>query len=54
MAEKTERKPTRPRKRPWQRPRVKAGQLFESNSLACAKSPTMPNEMCLQVGFSTS
>jgi len=55
MAEKSTRKPTPPRrKRQWRRPQVKSGQLFESNSLACNKSPTMPNEECMTVGFQTS
>jgi hypothetical protein len=49
VAEKTDRKPSRPRKRPWQRPQVKTGQLFESNSLACGKAITMPNDMCQQI-----
>jgi len=40
MAEKSTRKTTRPKsKRPWRRPQVKSGQLFESNSLACGKTP---------------
>jgi len=38
VAEKSERKPSRPRKRQWHRPQVKTGQLFESNSLACGKT----------------
>ena len=39
MAEKVQRKTTKPaRKRQWQRPRVKSGKLFESNSLACGKN----------------
>jgi hypothetical protein len=39
MAEKVQRKvPKSPRKRQWQRPRVKSGKLFESNSLACNKT----------------
>jgi hypothetical protein len=34
-------------KRPWQRPEIQSGQLFEANSLACFKSgPT--SEECLQ------
>jgi hypothetical protein len=41
MAEKVQRKtPKSPRKRQWQRPRVKSGRLFESNSLACTKVVT--------------
>ncbi|HEX2659923.1 MAG TPA: hypothetical protein VHU40_16680 [Polyangia bacterium] len=50
-------KPPRPRptatenrpaaKRPWQTPRVRTGQLFESNSLACGKNtPLIPQ--CVQ------
>ena len=39
MAEKAQRKSTKPqRKRQWQRPRIKSGHLFESNSLACGKN----------------
>jgi len=40
MAEKVQRKTTKPgrKRRQWQRPRVKSGKLFESNSLACGKS----------------
>ena len=39
MAEKTTRKQTKPAaKRPWRRPQVKTGQLFESNSLSCGKT----------------
>ena len=46
MAEKSTRKTTRPKsKRPWRRPQVKSGQLFESNSLACGKSAPI-NEEC--------
>jgi hypothetical protein len=30
-------KPQPPRRRPWSRPRVQSGKLFESNSLACNK-----------------
>jgi hypothetical protein len=38
MPDKPERKPPRPRsKKRWEPPRVKTGQLFESNSLACGK-----------------
>jgi len=55
MADKSTRKPNRPPpKRQWRRPQVKSGQLFESNSLACGKSPAMPNEECQMVGFQTS
>jgi hypothetical protein len=39
MAEKTTRKQTKSgAKRPWRRPQVKTGQLFESNSLSCGKT----------------
>lgn len=38
MAEKTPRKaPPKRTKKAWQKPKVKSGQLFESNSLACGK-----------------
>lgn len=38
MAEKTPRKASPKRiKKAWQKPKVKSGQLFESNSLACGK-----------------
>jgi hypothetical protein len=32
------RKPARPGKKAWQRPRIRSGKLFESNSLACGKN----------------
>ena len=55
MAEKTDRKPNRPRKRQWRRPQVKTGQLFESNSLACGK--TIPQsgmiEQCAMIANSS-
>lgn len=38
MANKPKRKPTRPAKKAWQKPRIKSGRLFESNSLACGKN----------------
>ena len=45
MAEKVQRKtPKSPRKRQWQRPRIKSGRLFETNSLACAK---MFDDQCM-------
>ena len=48
MSPKTPRPPARPRKKTWQRPRVKSGRLFESNSLACGKNgPGM--EQCEQI-----
>jgi hypothetical protein len=34
-------------KRVWEPPRIKTGQLFESNSLSCGKS-NMMMEPCLQ------
>ncbi len=53
MAEKPQqRKPPR-RKKAWQRPRVKTGQLFESNSLACLKND-IGMEQCADQGFTTS
>jgi len=55
MAEKSSRKPNRPApKRPWRRPQIKSGPLFESNSLACNKSPSMPNEQCMLGPFQQS
>ena len=46
MASKSKRKLTGPKK-VWQKPRIKSGRLFESNSLACGKNgPGM--EMCEQ------
>ncbi len=45
MAEKVQRKtPKSPRKRQWQRPRIKSGRLFETNSLACGK---MFDDQCM-------
>ena len=38
MADKPKRKPTRPAKKAWQKPAIKSGRLFESNSLACGKN----------------
>jgi hypothetical protein len=38
MADKAPRRPARPTKKPWQRPQIKSGRLFESNSLACGKN----------------
>ena len=50
MAEKSDRKPSRPRKRQWHRPQVKTGQLFESNSLACGKThPDVERVQCQQM-----
>jgi hypothetical protein len=40
LAEKRTRKPPpKGKKKTWASPRVKTGQLFESNSLACTKTP---------------
>jgi uncharacterized OB-fold protein len=51
MAEKVQRKTPKPaRKRRWQPPKVKSGQLFESNSLACGKVFSTGNEDCLASG----
>lgn len=39
MAEKSQRKaPIKAKKKPWEKPRVKSGRLFERNSLACGKN----------------
>jgi hypothetical protein len=47
VAHKTPRKPTPRGKKTWQRPRIKSGRLFESNSLACGKNgPGM--DQCMQ------
>ena len=55
MADKANRKPSKPpTKRPWRKPQVKTGQLFESNSLACNKSPASPNDECMQGPFQQS
>jgi hypothetical protein len=49
MAEKLPRKPAKPaRKRRWQPPKIKSGQLFEANSLACGKSTAAPQDECFQ------
>jgi hypothetical protein len=49
LAEKTRRK-TQPKgkKKPWESPRLKTGQLFESNSLACSKD-NPGTEQCFQI-----
>ena len=49
MAEKTDRKQNRPRKRAWHRPQVKTGQLFESNSLSCGKHISNAVDQCQQM-----
>jgi hypothetical protein len=46
--EKSKAKPTKRPKRTWQRPSVKTGTLFESNSLACGKM--VFQEECQQGG----
>jgi len=38
VADKSKRKSARPAKKAWQKPRIKSGRLFESNSLACGKN----------------
>lgn len=48
MPDKTPRKPSRPpAKKTWERPRIKTGHLFESNSLACGKNAPQI-EQCMQ------
>ena len=49
MAKKTPRK-TQPKgkKKRWEAPRIKSGQLFESNSLACGKDND-GTEQCQQI-----
>lgn len=54
MTEKAPRKPPRPPKRRWQPPRIKTGQLFESNSMACNKTMTDLGEQCQTQGATTS
>jgi hypothetical protein len=48
VAEKSQRKaPIKAKKKPWEKPRVKSGRLFESNSLACGKTQYEgPPDMC--------
>lgn len=48
MAEKDTREPSPAgKKKKWERPRIKTGHLFESNSLTCGKnSPEI--EQCMQ------
>lgn len=48
MADKPKRNPDRPAKKTWQKPRIKSGRLFESNSLACGKNGP-GQEMCEQI-----
>jgi hypothetical protein len=56
MGEKVQRKTAKPRKRQWQRPQIKSGKLFESNSLACLKNPASPDagEECQLQGAAQS
>jgi hypothetical protein len=53
LAEKRARKePPKGKKKTWASPRVKSGQLFESNSLACTKvPPTMQGNLCEDSGL---
>lgn len=54
MAEKRTRKaPPKGKKKTWASPRVKSGQLFESNSLACTKTPPSPQggNLCEDTGL---
>jgi hypothetical protein len=48
MADRPQRNPSRPSKSPgkkvWQKPRIKSGRLFESNSLACGKNGPGPEQ----------
>ena len=48
VTDKSQRKVSRPPKKTWQKPRVKSGQLFESNSLACGKNSPMLDQ-CIQI-----
>lgn len=48
MTKNSPRKPARPGKKAWQRPHIKSGKLFESNSLACGKNPSVGGEQCAQ------
>lgn len=58
MAEKVQRKTAKParKRRQWQRPQVKSGQLFEANSLACGKNGSGEQDpgMCMDQGFNQS
>jgi hypothetical protein len=51
VADKTPRKspPPKSKKKQWESPRVKSGQLFESNSLACGKNNSGMDE-CMDNG----
>jgi hypothetical protein len=52
MPDKPSRKTNRPpAKRRWQRPQVKTGQLFETNSLACGKTNPGQEECGFQGGM---
>jgi hypothetical protein len=47
VADKTPRKPVpKSKKKTWEPPRVKSGQLFESNSLACGKTHSDGQDQC--------
>ena len=51
VAEKLERKPDpKKKKKSWESPRVKSGQLFEANSLACGKSDPHTDQCSSQGG----
>jgi hypothetical protein len=48
VAKKTQRKaPAKGKKKRWEKPRIKSGQLFESNSLACGKD-NPGTDQCIQ------
>jgi hypothetical protein len=47
MTKNSPRKPARPGKKAWQRPQIKSGRLFESNSLACGKNPSINQDQCM-------
>jgi len=47
MTTKPQRKPPRTPRKPWRRPQIKSGKLFESNSLACGKNTPATDE-CTQ------
>ena len=52
VSDKSQRKalrsPNPASKKAWQKPRVKSGQLFESNSLACGKNAPIMDQ-CIQI-----
>jgi hypothetical protein len=50
VANKKERKPQlKGKKKTWEKPRLKSGQLFEHNSLACGKADSH-NPQCQESG----